>query len=94
MSEETLEETKTDTIQVSVIDTIIQLDSGKEFNLILEVESAENLRKSFHEGHKGSITVINYSLLDRKSIVQIDLSKVSFVISFPNQKVENPEDGI
>ena len=102
MSEETIQETENDasqettddTIQVSVVDTVIQFDSGKEFNMILEVESAENLRKSFHAGDKNSITVINYSLLERKSIVQIDLSKVVLLISFPNEKVQNPEEGI
>lgn len=94
MSEENLEETKADTVQVDIVDTIVQFDSGKEFNMILEVESAEKLRKSFHEGHKGSITVINYSLLERRSVVQIDLSKVVLVISLPNEKLLNPEEGI
>ncbi len=91
ISEEVIEDS---TMTISVIDTIVQFDSGKEFKMVLTAESAKELRKSFHEGNKEILTVFNYSLFERKTVVQIDTSKIIMILSVPNEKNPSPEDEI
>ena len=91
MSEEIKEETE-ETTTITVIDTIVQFSGGTEVKLVLEAESAENLRKSFAEGSNDVVTTINYSLFEQKTIAQIDLSNVVLIVSVPNKKVPSPED--
>ena len=92
MSEEIQEETQPASVTITVIDTIVQFSGGTEVKLVLEAESAANLRKSFSEGSNDVVTVINYSLFERKTIAQIDLSNVVLIVSVPNEKVQNPEN--